>query len=68
MNDYRVYAQKSTCARTDSVFSADVPLAMAYVKDQSWETPMCAADALNHGTAFRRLVKPFLGAEVCDEQ
>ena len=67
MNDYRVYAPKDACAKSDSVFSADVPLAMAYVKDQSWETPMCAADALSHGTAFKRLVMPFLGAEVQDE-
>lgn len=62
MNEYRV------CAKDDGVFQTDVPLAMAYVKDQRWETPMCAMDALNHGTAFRRLVKPFRGAEVCDEQ
>lgn len=67
MNDYRVYTPADPCAKDDGVFSADVPLAMAYVKDQKWETPMCAADALSHGTAFRRLVKPFLGAEVCDE-
>ena len=67
MNDYRVYAPKDVCAKADGVFAADAPLAMAYVKDRSWETPMSAAEALSHGTAFVRLVKPFLGAEVRHE-
>ena len=52
----------------DSVFCAEVPLAMAYVRDQRWEKPMRAMDALKNGTAFHSLVKPFLGAEVCDEK
>jgi len=68
MNDYRVYALENPCAKDDDVFSANVPLAMAYVKDQKWETPMCAADALKNGTAFKRLVKPFSGREVRNEQ
>lgn len=41
---------------------------MAFVRDQDWERPMRAEDALKHGTAFRSLVKPFVGAEVCDEK
>jgi len=45
-----------------------VPLAMAYVRDQDWERPLRARDALNCGTAFRSLVMPFTGAEVDDEK
>lgn len=64
MNDYTVYTPES--AR--SAASDNAPLAMAFVRDQNWERPMSARDALNHGTAFRSLVKPFRGAEVCDEE
>lgn len=39
-------------------------LAMAYVPVQRWEKPMGAAEALNRGTAFRSLVKPFWAMEV----
>ncbi len=53
------------CAGDDSVFNRNIPLAMAYVRDQSWEQTMNAYDALKHGTAFSSLVKPFLGEEVC---
>lgn len=67
MNDYSVYMPKDARRDGDGVFSANVPLAMAYVRDQDWEKPMCAMDALKHGTAFRRLVKPFTGREVRDE-
>lgn len=63
-----MYEYMACAPEADGLLAGNMPLAMAYVKDQSWETPMCAMDALNHGTAFRRLVKPFLGAEVCDEQ
>ena len=45
-----------------------VPLAMAYVRDQDWERPLSARDALRSGTAFGSLAKPFVGAEVDDEK
>ena len=69
MNDCAVRTHEKGCGGNDAVFCADVPLAMAYVRDQKWECPMNARDALNHGTAFKRLVKPFRGGEGCkDEQ
>lgn len=63
MNEYTVFTPE--CARRggDDVFSADVPLAMAFVRDQKWETPMDAMDALRHGTAFASLAKPFKGVK-----
>ena len=68
MNDYSVFMPKDACRENDAVFGKNVPLAMAYVRDQDWEKPMRAMDALKNGTAFGSLVKPFLGAEVCDEK
>lgn len=69
MSDYIAYAPNPACKDPgDSAFAQWVPLAMAYVRDQNWERPMRAYDALNHGTAFRSLVMPFVGREVCNEQ
>lgn len=42
----------------------NVPYAMAYVKVQEWEKPMCAEEALESGTAFGCLVMPFTGKKV----
>ena len=36
-------------------------LAMAYVLDQTWETPYEVNEALKRGTLFPSLDKPFLG-------
>ena len=36
-------------------------LAMAYVPDQTWETPYDVAVGIHRGTLFPRLDKPFLG-------
>ena len=49
--------------RADGVFCGNVPLAMAYVRDQDWECPLNARDALKNGTAFGSLVMPFKGRE-----
>lgn len=49
----------------DGVFCANVPLAMAYVRDQAWERTLNARDALKQGTAFPSLVMPFVGKEGC---
>ena len=55
-------------SRADAIDQAPIPknavLAMAYVPVQRWEKPMSAAEALNRGTAFRSLVKPFWAMEV----
>ncbi len=41
-------------------FPASVTLAAAYVPWQYWETPMPPCDALEAGTVFPSLVKPFI--------
>ena len=63
MKDYSAYESARTCGGGDDVFGRNVPLAMAYVRDQDWEKPMTACDALNSGTAFKSLVMPFRGED-----
>ena len=53
---------------SDGVFRAGVPLAMAYVRDQDWEIPLSARDALKNGTAFGSLVMPFKGKGGCGNE
>ena len=64
MKDYTALESARTCGGSDGVLCRNVPLAMAYVKDQSWETPLTACDALSSGTAFASLVMPFRGEDV----
>ncbi len=45
-----------------SVFPENISLAMAYVPYQSWQNIYAVDDALNAGTLFADLDKPFLGA------
>lgn len=59
MTDYTAIQREAS----DGVFNEGVPLAMAFVREQQWEKPMSARDALNHGSAFRSLVKPFRGED-----
>jgi hypothetical protein len=40
---------------------AKMVLAMAYVPDQTWETPYDVNEGLDRGTLFPSLDKPFLG-------
>ena len=47
-------------AAAKGTFPARLSLAMAYVPYQCWEEPMTAADALEAGTVFPSLVKPFM--------
>ena len=54
--------------KTDGVFCGNTPLAMAYVRDQAWECPMNARDALKSGTVFKSLVMPFAGKEGCGDE
>lgn len=65
MNDDTVFRP---CREAASIDEAQIPkdatLAMAYVPMQRWERPMSADEALNRGTAFRSLVKPFWAMEV----
>lgn len=63
MNDYTAFEPARSCGDNDGAFNRNVPLAMAFVRDQDWERVMNARDALNHGTAFRSLVMPFRGED-----
>ncbi len=42
---------------------SELPLAMAYVPMQVWETPYDADVGMHRGTLFRQLDKPFIGEE-----
>lgn len=44
-------------------FPKETPLAMAYVPYQSWEEPYSSSVALQRGTIFPSLDKPFIGEE-----
>jgi hypothetical protein len=44
----------------EGVFPSQLTLAMAYVPYQSWEEPLPDAQALEAGTVFPSLVKPFM--------
>lgn len=53
------------CNKFCNMYSVDTvnanPIAMAYVPWQYWETPMDPCQALEIGTIFKELDKPFLG-------
>ncbi len=51
------------CPMPVGAFPADTPLAMAYVPYQVWETPYEQDVALQRGTIFKSLDKPFIGEE-----
>ena len=51
------------CPLPVGAFPADTPLAMAYVPYQMWETPYEQDVALQRGTIFKSLDKPFIGEE-----
>lgn len=53
------------CPLPKSVFPENMPLAMAYIPFQSWEKPYDTAVALNRGTIFPALDKPFIGERYC---
>ena len=66
---FRLFDKKSddcgakACPMPVGAFPADTPLAMAYVPYQVWETPYEEDVALQRGTIFRSLDKPFIGEE-----
>ncbi len=51
------------CPLAVGAFPPETPLAMAYVPFQVWETPYEEDVALQRGTIFRSLDKPFIGEE-----
>ena len=67
-NEYTSCQTAQRCGGSGGGNGRGVPLAMAYVRDQDWEKPMNARDALNCGSAFRSLVMPFTGKEECGNE
>ncbi len=53
------------CLDTNDFFPSDIPLAMAYVKWQAWQDIYEPCKALERGTLFQELDKPFLGKGGC---
>ncbi len=53
----------ATCARNPamSAFPAETPVGMAYVPYQQWKNVYEPSVALDRGTVFEDLDKPFLG-------
>ena len=49
------------CPDTHDHFPADMPIAMAYVPWQKWQEIYEPSRALESGTIFKELDKPFLG-------
>lgn len=49
-----------------SAFPDEAPVGMCYVPFQQWETPYAENMALERGTMFPSLDKPFCGKEISD--
>lgn len=49
------------CPDTRDFFPSDIPLAMAYVKWQEWQDIYEPCKALERGTLYQALDKPFTG-------
>lgn len=59
-----VHTMESPCCRLDSsmsAFPAETPVGMAYVPYQKWKNVYEPSVALERGTVFEDLDKPFLG-------
>lgn len=56
-------ADVGRCPLPIGKFPKETPLAMAYVPYQSWEEPYSSSVALQRGTIFPSLDKPFIGEE-----
>lgn len=55
------YGYNGADAAQTACLQENAPLAMAYVPRQGWEYPADAQTAMNSGTIFPSLVKPFYG-------
>ena len=53
--------QMNGCPDTHDHFPADMPIGMAYVPWQKWQEIYEPCRALESGTIFKELDKPFLG-------
>lgn len=65
MRNQKSHPKDYGCKGFCNVYSVDTvnsnPIAMAYVPWQYWETPLEPCDALEIGTIFSELNKPFMG-------
>lgn len=52
-----------SCPMPEGKFPVETPAAMAYVPFQQWEKPYEQDVALQRGTIFQSLDKPFIGEE-----
>lgn len=62
--DVRAAETMAPCCRLDSTmsdFPAETPVGMAYVPYQKWKNVYEPSVALERGTVFQDLDKPFLG-------
>lgn len=56
-------SSSASCPMPEGKFPAETPVAMAYVPFQQWEKPYEQDVALQRGTIFPSLDKPFIGEE-----
>ena len=64
-------AERDTCGCENRSAASDIhwsseqfPIGMTYVPMQTWENLYCPSQALEHGTLFADLDKPFLGRRI----
>lgn len=64
MNEYDIneqYGSQFPLQTRRQPANPNMPIGMAYVPDQVWETPYDLMDGFDRGTLFPSLDKPFLG-------
>lgn len=61
-----MYIYSRTTNENKSTFPEETPIGMCYVPFQQWETPYAENMALERGTMFPSLDKPFCGKEISD--
>lgn len=61
-----MYIYSRTINENKNIFPEETPIGMCYVPFQQWETPYAENMALERGTMFPGLDKPFCGKEISD--
>lgn len=61
-----MYIYSRTTNENKSIFPEETPVGMCYVPFQQWEMPYAENTALERGTMFPSLDKPFCGKEISD--
>ncbi len=60
-DDGELPSEAAACPMPRSLFPDEMPYAMAYVPFQKWQKPYDSEAALERGTIFPCLDKPFIG-------